>query len=366
VSNIKASLAGVSGFKYCGHDGGALLFKSDQPVSDEEVRAVSERLGKVFGISVFMFAERCGSSMEELIRLMDNVAPTLSGTFKVVTRRRDKDFPLGSIDVSAQLGAAALRANSGLRVDVHYPDHEIRVSIERGSAFLAARVIPGPGGLPNGISGKVACLLSGGIDSPVAAWKLMRRGCRAVPVHFHSYPYVGAESLDKAERLAGVLAAWQGPTRLWLVPLADAQREIAAGCDESMRVVLYRRMMLRIAERIADREGAAALVTGDAVGQVASQTLDNIRTVSEAASLPIFRPLIGDDKEDIIRAARAIGSFGVSIEPHGDCCSLFMPRKPATHAKLRQALDEEGKLDVAGLAAAALQAAELKIIQPAR
>jgi len=186
---------------------------------------------------------------------------------------------------------------------------------------------------------------------------MMRRGAEAVFVHCHSYPYVSEASIAKVKRLAAQLSEWQGGAILFLVPLADLQREIAAKCDEALRIVLYRRMMLRLAERAAAQTGALGLVTGDSLGQVASQTLENMRTVSQAGQLPIYRPLVSDDKEDIVRIAKKIGTYKISIENQDDCCSLFMPRSPATRATPERALAEEAKLDVIGLVAAAWQAA---------
>jgi len=203
----------------------------------------------------------------------------------------------------------------------------------------------------------VVALLSGGIDSPVAAWKTMRRGCKAIFVHFHSRPFVGRASEDKARRLATILAGWQGESTLWSVAIGDAQREIMLKAAEPFRVLLYRRLMIRIAEKIAAREKALALVTGDSIGQVASQTLENIAAVSRAATLPILRPLVGDDKEDIVQVARRIDTYEVSIEDHDDCCSLFMPSNPATRASIKNLDIEEAKYDAEALAEAALQAA---------
>jgi thiamine biosynthesis protein ThiI len=209
--------------------------------------------------------------------------------------------------------------------------------------------IDGAGGLPLGTGGKVVCLLSGGIDSPVAAYRLLRRGCQVLYVHFHSFPHTTAESLEKVRRILKVLTGYQLEAKLFLIPFAEVQREIVAYASPPLRVVLYRRFMMRIAEMIALREKAAALVTGDNLGQVASQTLENLRTVSAAVKLPIFRPLIGDDKEDIMNAARKIGTYAISILPDQDCCTMFVPKHPETKATIEQAERAESALDLARL-----------------
>jgi thiamine biosynthesis protein ThiI len=218
--------------------------------------------------------------------------------------------------------------------------------------------------LPSGTGGKVACLISGGIDSPVAAYRMMRRGCRVLYVHFHSFPHTTVQSQDKVRDLVRILSRYQLESPLYWIPFAEVQREIVALAPPAMRVILYRRFMVRIAQAIALKEKAAALVTGDSLGQVASQTLENIRTISAAATLPIFRPLIGDDKEDIIRAAREIQTYETSILADQDCCSLFIPRHPETMSSLERAEQAELQLDIPRLIASALDAATRETIAP--
>jgi thiamine biosynthesis protein ThiI len=228
-------------------------------------------------------------------------------------------------------------------------------------AFVNAEKIPGPGGLPVGVSGRAVALLSGGIDSPVAAYKAMKRGLRVVFAHFHSYPYTSRASISKAVRLVELLSQHQVSSRLYLIPFSEIQQEIVGNAPPGLRVILYRRFMVRIAEAIAKREGAKALVTGESVGQVASQTIDNIATINAVSGLPVLRPVIGEDKKDIIRAAQEIGTYGISIEPHDDCCSLFLPKSPATHATAEQLARAEQALDTGRLVAAALEKAEVKV-----
>ncbi|HSW38276.1 MAG TPA: tRNA 4-thiouridine(8) synthase ThiI, partial [Acidobacteriota bacterium] len=223
---------------------------------------------------------------------------------------------------------------------------------------------PGAGGLPSGTGGKVLCLMSGGIDSPVAAYRMMRRGCRVLFIHFHSFPHTTAESQDKVRNILRVLSERQLESTLYLTPFADVQRAIVAYAPPPLRVVLYRRFMIRIAQETAAREKAAALVTGDSLGQVASQTLENIKTISAAGTLPIFRPLIGDDKEEIIRVARSIGTYDISILADQDCCSLFVPRHPETMATVEKAEIAERELDIADLIRQSIAATVRETIKP--
>jgi thiamine biosynthesis protein ThiI len=229
-----------------------------------------------------------------------------------------------------------------------------------GQAFCYLGKEPGAGGLPIGTGGRVVALLSGGIDSPVAAWRLMRRGCDAVFVHFHSVPFLSRTSQDKARQLVDVLTRYQLRSRLYLVPFGELQRQLTMTVPGDLRVIVYRRMMLRIAERIGRRVHAKALVTGEVVGQVASQTLDNINVIGGAAYMPILRPLIALDKEEIIAQAQQLGTYAISIVPDEDCCTLFTPRHPETHAR-RYVVDEiESKLPIAEMIASAIAATEME------
>jgi thiamine biosynthesis protein ThiI len=272
-------------------------------------------------------------------------------TFKVETRRADKRFPVGSMEVSKQIGAAIVAA-LGLPVDVHHPEVTVGVEIGWEQAFVYAETVPGPGGLPAGVTGPVELLLSGGIDSPVAGWMLCKRGCSLGATYFHSFPYTGEKTQDKVMRLATLLASWQqADVRLKVVPFTDVQKQLReANGDGKLAVVLYRRMMMRIAERIARKAGAKALATGEALAQVASQTLDNLAVIGAATTLPILRPCLGHDKQETIAIARRIGSYDTSIEPYDDCCSLFVPDHPETRARPEAVAAIEAKLDVDALA----------------
>jgi thiamine biosynthesis protein ThiI len=269
-------------------------------------------------------------------------------TFKVESRRADKRFPLASPELSRQVGAAVVEA-TGLPVDVHRPALAIGVEIGFEHAYVFGRTLPGPGGLPVGSSGAADLLLSGGIDSPVAGWMAMKRGCNLAATYFHSFPYTGDRTRDKVAALARKLAAWQGEIALRVVPFTEAQKAIRDAGDPRLAVVLYRRMMMRVAERLARARGALALVTGEALAQVASQTLENLGVIGAATTLPILRPLIGHDKLDTIALARRIDTYELSIAPYEDCCSLFVPEHPETKAKPEAVARLEARLDVPAL-----------------
>lgn len=359
AENIRQHLAEAGRFRVRRQQG-KIEIESEAALAPDRRLAVEAALKRVFGLGYFIFARRS----ERGLAAMGRTALELLGehgakTFKVETRRSDKTFPYLSPEVSREVGGIILAARPDLTVDVHEPETAVHIEIGRAEAFVSLGHIQGAGGLPTGVSGSVVALLSGGIDSPVAAWKLMRRGSRVIFAHFHSAPYVGRESLDKVRRLAGVLAGYQGEAKVYMVPIGDAQREIVAKADARLRVILYRRLMLRCADAIAQREKALGLVTGESLGQVASQTLENMAAVSAATRLPIYRPLIGEDKNAIVEAARAIGTLAISNEPHDDCCSLFIPANPATKSRPERAEAEEMQYDVKALAAAALAGAEI-------
>jgi thiamine biosynthesis protein ThiI len=247
---------------------------------------------------------------------------------------------------------------TGLPVDVHRPELVIKVEIDTDAAFVFARVVPGPGGLPVGTGGAAALLLSGGIDSPVAGWSAMRRGCTLSAIYFHSFPYTGDRTREKVLDLARRLASWQGAITVHVVHFTEVQKALRAHGPGELAVLLYRRMMMRAASRIAAAGGARALVTGENLGQVASQTLENLGVIEDAAELPVLRPLLTFDKIEIIARAQAIGTYDLSIQPYDDCCSLFVPRHPATRARVSDLRRAEAGLDVAAMAAQLAATAE--------
>jgi tRNA uracil 4-sulfurtransferase len=266
-------------------------------------------------------------------------------SFRIETQRGDKTFPFTSPEINRQLGAA-VKEKSGARVDLANAEFIVTVEILPRDAFFGFNKVAGPGGLPVGASGRVVTLISGGIDSPVAAYRMMQRGCRLIFVHFHSVPFQDKTSQEKVRQLMTVLTRHQFNSRVYFVPFGEIQRQIVAAVARPLRVVLYRRMMLRIAEAIARKEKAKALVTGESLGQVASQTLDNMAVIEQAARLPILRPLVGMDKQEIIDQARRMGTFEISAIPDQDCCQLFVPRHPATKARFADVEADEARFDV--------------------
>jgi tRNA uracil 4-sulfurtransferase len=327
---------------------------------------VRERLSRVYGVANFSLARSLpitalgAAPATDLAPLGEAVVEALRGrrfdSFRVATKRADKRFPLRSPEVSAAVGAIVKR-ETGARVDLDSAELTVTIEVLPREILYSVDKAQGAGGLPVGSAGHVLALLSGGIDSPVAAARMMRRGCRVSFAHFHSAPYLDRSTQRKSRDIVRRLARWQGDSRLVLVPFGEVQREIVARVPPPPRVVLYRRMMMRIASEIARRLGAEALVSGDSLGQVASQTLPNLAVVEEAAALPLFRPLIGMDKLEVSAEAQRLGTFEISIEPDQDCCSLFVPRHPTTRARLERIAAAESALDVAALVSAAVEGA---------
>jgi tRNA uracil 4-sulfurtransferase len=331
---------------------------------DADLPEIKKRLARVFGIA--FFAETWASP-QTVENLQENAWELIRGqsfkSFRIEARRADKSFPLTSVEINQQVGAY-VKERSGARVDLEHPELTCWIEIVERYALIYTERLPGPGGLPVGTSGKVVVLLSGGIDSPVAAWKMIKRGCTPVFVHFHSFPYTNKESQEKARQIAQMLSNYSLKAKIYLVPFAEIQRHIMVDTPVSTRVILYRRYMMRLAERIARSEKARVLVTGDSVGQVASQTIENIDVISRAVSMPILRPLIGDDKLEIVDVARRIGTYDISILPDQDCCSLFVPKHPETKANLRDVERSESRLNVDAEMAAAMASAEVLLEYP--
>jgi thiamine biosynthesis protein ThiI len=317
-----------------------------------------ERIGSVLGVANFSRVHEVPPDMEALkAAAVDAVRGRELGSFRVRARRSDKRFPLVSLQIERELGGAIKQA-TGARVDLDHADTTVLAEVLRDRILFSFEKLPGPGGFAVGSSGRVAALLSGGIDSPVAAWRMMKRGCTVLFVHFHAFPLQDHATIDKARELARILTRYQYASRLLLVPFATLQQTVVASAPAPLRVVLYRRFMVRIAEALAARHRAKALVTGESLGQVASQTLDNMSVVDEAARGMVLRPLAGMDKEEITEQARRIGTFEVSTLPDQDCCQLFVPRSPATAATLEEVRQAEQAFDGPALVAAAVQATE--------
>lgn len=318
------------------------------------------RVASVLGVANYSRSFEAPPDFDALREgVLAGVAPLSFGSFRISAKRSHKGFPMDSGQIERALGAA-VQAQSGARVDLGSPERTVYVEVLKDRIFYSLDKQPGPGGFPVGSSGRVMALLSGGIDSPVAAYRMMKRGCTVVCVHFHAFPLQDRSSIDKARALARRLAVFQYRTRLLLVPFGAVQQSVVAACPAPLRVVLYRRFMVRIAEALCRVHRAKALVTGESLGQVASQTLDNLAAIDAVARGPVLRPLVGMDKEEIVAEARRIGSFEISTLPDQDCCQLFVPRGPATAARLAELLAAEAGLDVKGLVDAAFQQAQLE------
>jgi len=325
--------------------------------------AVGERIRRTFGVATFSYAARTGLDLEALAAaILGDLEGRACGSFRVSARRADKRFPLTSPQVEREVGGR-IKAARGWKVDLEHAELVVHVELLSDEAFYSFGKERGPGGLPTGTAGKVVCLLSGGIDSPVAAYRLMKRGCTVTFVHFHSYPILSRASQEKARELAALLTTWQQRSRLHVVAFGEIQQQVVLAVPGPMRVVVYRRLMLRIAERIARAAGAQALVTGEVVGQVASQTLENLAVIGRVASLPLFRPLIGMDKEEITAEAIRIGTYPISIVPDQDCCTLFTPRNPQTRARLPQIEAAETALPIEALVEGAVREAAVEDFQ---
>jgi thiamine biosynthesis protein ThiI len=324
-----------------------------------EWEPVKRRVESVFGAVKFALAHRVELDFDAITEKVSELTDGRDfDSFRISANRADKRFPLTSKQMNERLGDL-VRKRSGARVDLNNAELDVHVETLTDAAFVYADDHAGAGGLPVGTAGKVVVLMSGGIDSPVATWRMLRRGCRATLVHFHSFPLVEGRSREKARELAEKLNAYQYDTKLYLVPFADVQRQLILDVPGQLRVVAYRRFMMRIAEGIARREKAKALVTGESLGQVSSQTLTNMATVGEVARMPVLRPLVGLDKQEIIDQAMQIGTFETSILPDEDCCTLFVPKSPSTAVRPWEVEQYEAKLDVEAMVKEAIMASEV-------
>jgi tRNA uracil 4-sulfurtransferase len=324
---------------------------------------VRDRIAKVFGVANFAQAGRAPLDVDAIAQaILADMGDRTARTFRVSARRADKRFPLTSPQIEREVGGRIKEAK-GWTVDLDDAELTIHVEALTSDAFYYFGKEQGAGGMPVGVSGRVACLLSGGIDSPVAAWRLMRRGCRAILVHFHSYPILSRASQEKVRELARVLAAYQFHSRLFLVPFGEIQQRVTLSVAPPLRVVIYRRLMMRITEQIARQSRAQALVTGEVVGQVASQTLENLTAINQVVTMPVLRPLIGLDKDEITAEAQRLGTYEISIIPDQDCCTLFTPRHPATKARLVDVERAEATLPVDEIVQSAVAAAAVEDFQ---
>ncbi len=356
VRNLKSALAGlhVRGVR---STMGRIEIDLDEASDREEA---SRRLARVFGIANFSQAGRAPHDFDALARaILAEVGGAQPSSFRVSARRADKRLPFTSPQLEREVGGR-IRQATGWRVDLDHPALTIHVEALPDEAFYFFGKQPGAGGLPTGTSGRVACLLSGGIDSPVAAFRMMRRGCAVQFIHFHSYPILSRASQEKVREIAALLARHQLRSRLHLVPFGDLQQQVVLSVAPELRVVIYRRLMLRIAERLARHGKARALVTGEVLGQVASQTLENMTLIAEATRLQVLRPLVGMDKDEISAEAERIGTYPISIIPDQDCCTLFTPKHPATRATRSAVEEAERALPIEEMVERAVKAAALE------
>ncbi len=357
IKNIKRALRGIAGVDIWKAQATIYLAPQDPADLGEMVR----RLRKVFGIVYIVRAYVLPKDMAAICAgAKECLAETLSaaGSFKVECKRSDKKFPLKSPEVARELGAALLEAFPHLHVDVHAPDKLVMVEIRDTDAYVYCDRLAGAGGMPTKSNGCAGLLLSGGIDSPVAGYMVAKRGVELVGIHFFSHPYTSERAKQKVLDLAGILGAYTGGMRVAVVPFTEIQLEIRKHCPEEHLTLIMRRFMMEIAERITRKNGGQALVTGESIGQVASQTIDALGVTDAAVTMPVFRPVIGMDKEEIVQIARRIGTFETSILPYEDCCTIFTPRHPSTKPKLEKILASEAALDREPLITAAIAGTE--------
>ena len=333
-----------------------------EPADDAcDLTAAFDACRQVFGVITVSRALPCDKNVQAIIAtakeyLCDELSAAKS--FKVESKRADKSFPLTSIQLSQQVGGALHQAFPNLAVNVHDPELTVFLEIRDDAAFVHGPAIPGAGGLPLGMGGTAVTLLSGGIDSPVSSWMMAKRGVTLEPVHFFSPPYTSEAAKEKVIELARKLAPWCGRMRLQIVPFTEIQEEIRRKCPEDHFTLIMRRFMMRIAQRCADETHAKAIVTGECLGQVASQTMEALRCTEDVAEVPVLRPLIGMDKEEIVRISRKIGTFGTSILPYEDCCTVFTPRHPKTKPHLDEVREIEEALEVDALCERAMEGRE--------
>lgn len=352
VKKIRYAVQAVNGQVWL-HD--SRVFVSDYTDQEECIRRVT----KVFGVhSVCPAVEMEKDDFAAICAQASAMMSGLTGTFKVYARRSDKRYPMDSGEINREIGGYILQRHPALQVDVHEPEHKLNVEI-RDKAYLYVRVVPAVGGMPVGTNGRATLLLSGGIDSPVAGWMIAKRGVKINAVHFHSYPYTSDRAKEKVLDLARILSESCCGIRVHIVPFTRIQMEIHEKCPEEYTTLIMRRCMMRIAERIARKTESMALITGESIGQVASQTMEALNVTDSVVSMPVFRPLIGADKEEIIEVARKIGTFETSSLPYEDCCTVFTPRHPATHPKMEKIDLGESRLDMEALLTEAVDNTEV-------
>lgn len=337
VQNVRHAVKPVEGHVWLND---SRIYVSDMTDMDECIR----RVCRVFGIHSVSPAVELEKDFEAICGVCVDMMKSRTGTFKVLARRSDKRFPIDSMTMAPEIGGRVLQANPKLFVDVHNPQHRLSVEI-RDNAYVYVEGVEAVGGMPMGTGGKAALLLSGGIDSPVSGYQLMKRGVKLAGIHFESPPYTSARAREKVLELAKLLGEYGGGMKVYLVPFTEIQMEIHEKCPEGMTTLIMRRFMMRIAERLANQMGAQALITGESLGQVASQTMEALACTNSVVHMPVFRPLIGMDKQEIMDIAKAIGTYETSILPFEDCCTVFTPRHPVTKPKEEPTAKAEARLE---------------------
>ena len=338
-----------------------------EPMDDDaDIDGMFETASKVFGIVGISRCAVCEKNMDAIAATAREYVPQFligKKTFKVEAKRSDKQFPLGSIEIAREIGGVILETVPKLRVDVHHPEIVVHVEIREFGAYIHAGQFKGAGGMPVGSNGKALLLLSGGIDSPVAGYMIAKRGVQIDAVHFESFPYTSELAREKVFQLAREVAQYAGSFNVHVVSLTHIQEELVKACEEDYFTLLLRRYMMAIADRLAHKLGCGGLITGESLGQVASQTMQAIGVTDPVATLPVFRPCIGMDKEEIVQVARKIGTFETSIQPYEDCCTVFTPKHPRTRPELAKVLEQERKLDFEALVQEALDGAYVERIR---
>ncbi len=326
---------------------------------EKHLDEITRRLSKVFGIHTLSIAYKVKSSIENIAEAAKIVCDSI-GTFKVETHRADKTFPLNSMQISAEIGSRMLDELQNLTVDVHNPEFIINIDVrEDGTSLIFNKFIPGAGGMPVGTAGKGMLLISGGIDSPVAGHMIAKRGMTVDCVHFHSYPYTNLQAKEKVIELSKTLSEYTCGLNLYIIKVTHIQEAIHKNCNGDYMVTLLRRFMMRLAERVAKKVGSQCLITGESLGQVASQTIEGMTSSGSVVNLPILRPLCGFDKNEIIERSRAMGAYDISIQPYEDCCTVFLPKHPVIKPKIEDVLAEESKLNVEELISEAMESLEV-------
>lgn len=366
IKNIRRRLRDAGEFSVSSRQSTVYVEPKDE---DADMDLAEDRCAKIFGVVAYT---RAGAAEKDLGKICEKAAEYLqealedASTFKVECKRSDKKFPYKSPEISAEVGGYLLEKYPHLTVNVHEPDIVVRVEVRESEAYVHADPKPGAGGIPVGTGGKGLILISGGLDSPVAAWMMAKRGVELTAVHFASPPYTSELAHDKVVRLLKKVSEYAGRIKLVTVNLTHLQEEIRDRCPEELHTVILRRFMLRAAQEVAKAEGCGALITGESLGQVASQTMQAIACTDAVAGMPVFRPLIGSDKSEIVKVASRIGTYDISIEPYEDCCTIFTPKHPRTKPILHFVEDGEKAIDGEALLREALAQVETLHIMPGK